>query len=664
MSDPNRLNPHIPQFQRNASGEASNLHHIEQNTSLSVPSAGMFNHSANTHIEPSAFNEISGSQNHVVNNITNATPSLHQLLQPVSALYQNRSGRKARCLQGTRKNVLKTIKKWANDTKYPIFWLNGSAGCGKSTIAQTIAEWCVDQKRLGASFFFFRGTGNRDKISRLIPTLAFQLSTEVEGMGPLIKGALDKEPSILNESLSYQFGKLIMEPMIACSKHKWDIFNRKRMVIVIDALDECIRQDGASMEEFIDVVVDACGARKRQVPFRLFITSRVEEHLRKKLETPAAKGITLQLKLQNFNAAEDIHIYFQSEFKRIYDVNRLIMVADGVLEPWPSPEILDILVKEAAGSYIYSSTFVDFVGRAGGMPHQKLLHALKAHGLDSLYSQVLSNALYPDGTPVPMADLLRIMGILLLIQRPLPIKHLATIMNIPPRPLVESFLSIQSILLIPESDDDPVQLVHTSLRDFLMTPARSGAYFIDPPIRHISIAIGCLDIMTKIKQSFGLRMNHCDTLAQSGWIIFGKHYLQKKGIQRQNQVVPHYLNNMLGQTIVRTVSHFTWYIMMKHLQPLAYHNRNQLLVRGHRCNTTLCGLKFALGRFDRQIKDMVDKYDSWSWNQLRKFLSLREPNIWLTVMAPVTFSATCTFLLSLCKPDIWLNVLAFVTFSA
>ncbi|EGO28778.1 hypothetical protein SERLADRAFT_459576 [Serpula lacrymans var. lacrymans S7.9] len=282
------------------------------------------------------------------------------------------------------------------------------------------------------------------------------------------------------------------------------------------------------------------------------------------------------------------------------------------------------------------------------MPHQKLLHALKAHGLDSLYSQVLSNALYPDGTPVPMADLLRIMGILLLIQRPLPIKHQATIMNIPPRPLVESFLSIQSILLMPESDDDPVQLVHTSLRDFLMTPARSGAYFIDPPIRHISIAIGCLDIMTKNKTEFWFtdeplryactewldhlrkalpaEEGHCPsdlslsvslkysltnfTNSSLGpWlhsmIIFTKlaktesscSPLELSRYPQSLQSTLTSLNNMLGQTIVRTVCHFTWYIMMKHLQPLAYHNRNQL----------------------ERI--------------------YQQPDIWLTAVAPVTFSA-------------------------
>ncbi|EGO02894.1 hypothetical protein SERLA73DRAFT_47817, partial [Serpula lacrymans var. lacrymans S7.3] len=427
---------------------------------------------------------------------------LHQLLQPVNASYQNRSGKKARCLQGTRKDVLETIQKWADRTSLPICWLNGSAGSGKSTIAQTIAEWCADERKLAASFFFFRGIGNRDKISHLIPTLAFQLSTTVRGMEPLLQNALNKEPSILNTPLSYQFDKLIMEPMLACSKRIRNFFKRKRMVIVIDGLDECGHQDRTLMDEFIDAVVDACGARNGRVPFCLFITSRVEEYLRKKLETRNARNLTLQLKLQNFNAAGDIRMFFQSEFETIYDANRLLMTTDKVPEPWPSSEVLDTLVKEASGSYIYSSTFVDFVSRAGGMPHRKLLDALKAHGLDDLYSQVFSNALYPDGVPGNMVDLMQIMGTLLLLEDPLPIKHLASLLNISSRRLVEIFLSIQSILLIPESDDDLVQLVHTSLKDFLLAPARSGNYFINPPTRHLSIAINCLNIIERNKAEF------------------------------------------------------------------------------------------------------------------------------------------------------------------
>ncbi|EGO03086.1 hypothetical protein SERLA73DRAFT_85024 [Serpula lacrymans var. lacrymans S7.3] len=259
------------------------------------------------------------------------------------------------------------------------------------------------------------------------------------------------------------------------------------------------------------------------------------------------------------------------------------------------------------------------------MPHQKLLDALKAHGLDKLYSQVFSNASYPGGAPVSVADLVRIMGTFLLIRRLLPIKDLATLLNIPPRNLVESFLSIQSILLIPESDDDPVQLVHTSLRDFLMTPARSGSYFINPPICHLSIAINCLDIMTKNKTEFWFVdeplqyastwwLDHLRKALSEGdqclldlplfvslediltnwassslnpWLhsmIFLTVYDAAQRIQSHfsplAQELSQYpqglqltltrLNDMLDHTIVRIISYFTWSIMMKRLEPLPY----------------------------------------------------------------------------------------------
>ena len=45
------------------------------------------------------------------------------------------------CLKGTRRAVLDTIEFWTRDpSKSPVYWLNGLAGTGKSTIAKTIAE--------------------------------------------------------------------------------------------------------------------------------------------------------------------------------------------------------------------------------------------------------------------------------------------------------------------------------------------------------------------------------------------------------------------------------------------------------------------------------------------------------------------------------------------
>jgi hypothetical protein len=65
------------------------------------------------------------------------------------------------CLPDTRIDVLEQIRAWADGTnKKCIFWLNGFAGTGKSTIARTIARKYYDQNRLGGSFFFSRGGGD------------------------------------------------------------------------------------------------------------------------------------------------------------------------------------------------------------------------------------------------------------------------------------------------------------------------------------------------------------------------------------------------------------------------------------------------------------------------------------------------------------------------
>src|SRR5262245_29244041 len=162
----------------------------------------------------------------------------------------NRSGPVAKCLPGTRQNIITVIKNWADeDGDHPICWLNGPAGFGKSAIAQTIAEFYAAERRLAGSFFFRRGEGPRSKIARLIPTLSHQLALAFPAMEPSIQFAIKKEPYIASErqSLEYQFQKLMIDPMVSASA----AIGLTKPVIVIDGLDEC--DDKELMEEFIDV---------------------------------------------------------------------------------------------------------------------------------------------------------------------------------------------------------------------------------------------------------------------------------------------------------------------------------------------------------------------------------------------------------------------------
>ena len=52
----------------------------------------------------------------------------------------------------------------------------GMAGMGKSTIARTLARDWDGQGKLGASFFFSRGGGDRSQSKKLFTTLSFYLA--------------------------------------------------------------------------------------------------------------------------------------------------------------------------------------------------------------------------------------------------------------------------------------------------------------------------------------------------------------------------------------------------------------------------------------------------------------------------------------------------------
>jgi Mrp family chromosome partitioning ATPase len=67
----------------------------------------------------------------------------------------------AKCLPGTREELLHGIRKWAQDPQGKcILWLNGMAGTGKSTISQTVAQAFANDGQPVASFFKREVRGN------------------------------------------------------------------------------------------------------------------------------------------------------------------------------------------------------------------------------------------------------------------------------------------------------------------------------------------------------------------------------------------------------------------------------------------------------------------------------------------------------------------------
>ena len=415
------------------------------------------------------------------------------MLKPVSNATHTRAGHVARCDPGTRLEVIAQIRQRLDghdyDKRAVVCWLNGPAGYGKSALAQTIAECYAAEGRLLGSFFFLRGAGERSHISRLIPSLAHQISLTVPDSKPLIESALEDEPALLGStvSLAHRFQKLIIDPIhIHASRVSYSSAGFvKKQVLVIDAIDEC--DDKTEMAVFIDVLLSASSGGTH-LPFQILLTSRVEEHIRKKFDSSKARFLH-RLELQNFIAHPDIKVHFQRAFDCIYDQNWQVM--KRIPKPWPSAGDLIAFVDKAGSSFALATTLIQCVGgdRLPQRALQKLL-ASAANGLDSLYEQVLSSASWTE-------DFCQILGTIMVLQDNKSISFLSSLLSIHYEEVICELLEVQSIIQIPGDDNEPIMLYHTSLRDFLTIKSRSKQYFIDPPLRHLHLAIHCLKHLAK-----------------------------------------------------------------------------------------------------------------------------------------------------------------------
>ncbi|KAJ3504046.1 hypothetical protein NMY22_g18052 [Coprinellus aureogranulatus] len=186
------------------------------------------------------------------------------------------------CLPGTREKVFSEVRSWINGSQTNdnspshsslvggggavkcVCWMHGYVGCGKSAIAQSIAEEYARIHRLAASFFFFRNAGGRSTIDQFAATLAHQISINVPGAKALIELAIFEDPGLLQPtcSLENQLEHLVYRPL-AVALPKSGIRADAPFLIIIDGLDE------SSLEDIVSFLEAAfTQARKHHRPLR------------------------------------------------------------------------------------------------------------------------------------------------------------------------------------------------------------------------------------------------------------------------------------------------------------------------------------------------------------------------------------------------------------
>jgi hypothetical protein len=407
-----------------------------------------------------------------------------------------RHGDRRGCLKGTRSAVLDGIESWSKDfTVSPVYWLNGLAGTGKSTIAQSIAERTFADGRLGASFFCSRDFEDRRDLLYIFPTLAFQLARTYPKFRSSLVPLLQSNPDIAHESLYNQMATLIVGPLSSS-----DIST----VIIIDALDECTDED--SQSSILSVMGRLVGG-VRNVKF--FITGRPEPRIRSGFRLGLLKPLT------------DVFVLHEVEPSIIYTDIRLFL-EDGLCElakrqeveedGWPAEKHLDLLCERAAGLFVYAVATLKFLDHSFTPPNERLGIILEAPEstiqeggtnlrlgttLDSLYLSSFRSAF--SRTSIEDDEKVRlVIGAVVLAINPLPPSAIATLVSLGKQQVMNILRLTHSLLKLPEDPDTPVLSFHKSFPDFITDPLRcpDKRFHISPGNGHLNLALSCLKLMS------------------------------------------------------------------------------------------------------------------------------------------------------------------------
>ncbi|KLO19716.1 WD40 repeat-like protein [Schizopora paradoxa] len=380
------------------------------------------------------------------------------------------------CLDGTRKTILRNVDKWLESDDAPnVFWISGAPGAGKtalaSTIVQTISRTNPDNCETyhHVSFFIKRRDANLRDPRSIWRSIAFELTEIYRGVKVDILEVLSEtnncaDPKML--SIEDQFRDLILKPL----KSKF-LQDPHKLVVVIDALDECVMEDQDHQCAFLDTIEEWCIVLPPEC--KLVVSSRNETKIVAKL-----KNISLRLPIDTGDIVsresnDDIRHFLKTKFQE--------MDVDAV--NWPEPDSVAKLTDYATGIFVWAATVIEVIREDPIARLKEVLDNIAAVSISvtdkdkvgKLYGQVLLKAVSRLRHPQEFDSLSLVLASVTSLRKNLPLEALEELLNfersselldLPP------IISQLKPVVVIEGDKNIIRVRHRSFSDFLLDETR------------------------------------------------------------------------------------------------------------------------------------------------------------------------------------------------
>ncbi|KAK0499001.1 hypothetical protein EDD18DRAFT_58278 [Armillaria luteobubalina] len=356
------------------------------------------------------------------------------------------------CTEGTRVDILHKLSSWLDDLSLPqIFWINGMAGTGKTTLAKSVARIATDRKVLGGSFFCSRRSADRRDFRRIIPSIAFHLAAvNEEYCRQVLKVIRECKLGLVKTPPSEHWQKLIVEPLRDSGAG-----SSLPVLIIMDGLDECDNLDKELWSPLWNQFLKSLSDLPR---VKVLLTSRPNDFT---CVNSPPRSVSV-LDLHDSHCESDIRLFVR---------RRLSSLGRSHPTQWPSDEHIAWIAKESDRLFIYAAEICRHVVSPGS-PEQQLKKLLDngtglSVGMVRFYGHILTSALrFLNDEKVEECQ--AILGALILQKIPrLSLNDLSILFEHDVSHVRGLLAGFHSVLLVPVGDDEPIYVFHPSFITFI-----------------------------------------------------------------------------------------------------------------------------------------------------------------------------------------------------
>ncbi|KAL5634302.1 hypothetical protein ACGC1H_006196 [Rhizoctonia solani] len=384
------------------------------------------------------------------------------------------------CTEGTRVPELEKLKDWVrNPSTDSIYWINGMAGTGKTTIAYTLCAQLDATDNLAASFFCTRQLPECRNIQLIIPAIAYQLAQFSYPFRHELSKALGADRMAHTWELETQFRTLITSPLKGI-RHTLP----SRFVVVIDALDECENRN--SVGKILELLVTSAS----ELPIRFLVSSRFEPEIYRCMMKQVGSNSNTRLVLHELDPLEvqhDIEAYLRQALQDV----------PLTANQWKE------LVARCGTLFIYASTVCRYIKSGDEMMSYEeavdVVLGLSAgtgdmeKELDKLYTAILEAAFNrPQINEANRKQMKILLDAVVCAQEPTKAETLATLLGLEnaehARTLLRPLLSVVNVA----EETGIATTLHASFPEFMLSPDRSTGFCCTSTMHHITLAHACL----------------------------------------------------------------------------------------------------------------------------------------------------------------------------